>query len=351
MFHVLGVDPDLLVFGKYFTSNVRVLPHLYTRINVSEPLASDKRLFNRPPRQPAKPVTPAPSSTATATTRTATTRTATTRTATTRTMGTSSPNTPQSSFQPTTTPTTLPSPTDLSPRGSTPNPAADIPDSQALQSVPGTPVAPLTATITTTTTTSSSALTKQILLDQTSPQTDYKDLIAESPRVSSSSTKPRDTTSSKPYPTFPTPPSSQQGTDTPAAVSDSSQATTTTSAVTTAAAPMANAESGNQYAAAANETIGGPVGRNLTAAGGGEGDPWTDGAGGDSVGTEWHVAAHTLLVMGATCVGVLLSCCCTVLAVVSWRGRRKRKGRYRTTWRRKGESMRLIKYVLIREGS
>ena len=119
---------------------------------------------------------------------------------------------------------------------------------------------------------------------------------------------------------------------------------------------MPTAGSGGQNAAA-NETIGGPVGRNPTAAGAGAGEgggPWTSGAGGGdggAAGTEWHVAAHTLLVMGATCATVLLSCCCTVLAVVSWRGRRKRKGRYRTTWRGKGESMRLIKYVLIREGS
>ncbi|XP_059916349.1 MANSC domain-containing protein 1-like [Gadus macrocephalus] len=335
-----GVDPDLLVFGKYFTSNVRVLPHLYTRINASEPMASDKRQFNRPPRQPSKPVTPAMPVNPDSSRRTGT---ASTRTATTRTMGTSSSNTPWSSIQPTTSQTTLPSPTDLSPLGSrpTPDPAADSPQSQAHQSATGTPVAPLTATIRKTTTT-----TRHILLDQTSPQTDYKELIAESPRVSSSSTK-QDTTRSMPYPS---PPSTQRGTDTPAAVSDSSQATTMTSAATPSAAPLANAESGNQYAAG-NETIGGPVGRNLTAVGNGEGGPWTNGAEGDGVGTEWRVAAHTLLVMGATCVTVLLSCCCTVLAVVSWRGRRKRKGRYRTTWRGKGESMRLIKYVLIREGS
>ncbi|CAL8359186.1 unnamed protein product [Lota lota] len=327
-----GVDPDLLVFGKYFTSNVRVLPHLYTRINASEPLASDKRQFYRPPRHPAQPVTPAASRR--------------TGTATTRTIGTGSASTLRSAIQPTTFPTTLTSPTDLSHLGRTLDPATDTSQSQTLQSVPGTPDTLLTATITTTTTTT------HLLLDQTSPQTDYKDLTAESPEVSSSSTK-QYTTSSQPYPTPPTPPSSQRETDMPAAVSDSSHATTTTPAATTAAAPVANAESGDQYAAA-NETIGGHAGRNLTAAGNGDGGPWINGAGGDGTdgpGTEWHVAAHTLLVMGATCATVLLSCCCTVLVVVSWRGRRKRKGRYRTTWRGKGESMRLIKYVLIREGS
>uniref|UniRef100_A0A8C6S7W3 MANSC domain-containing protein n=1 Tax=Neogobius melanostomus TaxID=47308 RepID=A0A8C6S7W3_9GOBI len=53
-----GVDPDLLVFGKYFNTNVRVLPHHYSRSNASDPLPPDKRHFIHPrPR----PVPPAPS--------------------------------------------------------------------------------------------------------------------------------------------------------------------------------------------------------------------------------------------------------------------------------------------------
>ncbi|RXN02721.1 MANSC domain-containing 4 [Labeo rohita] len=49
------VDPDLLVFGKYFTTNVRVLPHMSSsRLNVSEPLTSDKRQFNYPPNPPVQ---------------------------------------------------------------------------------------------------------------------------------------------------------------------------------------------------------------------------------------------------------------------------------------------------------
>ncbi|TRY91457.1 hypothetical protein DNTS_027211 [Danionella cerebrum] len=52
-----GVDPDLLVFGKYFTTNVRVLPHMSsTRLNTSEPLTSDKRQFNYPPNPPVWPI-------------------------------------------------------------------------------------------------------------------------------------------------------------------------------------------------------------------------------------------------------------------------------------------------------
>lgn len=46
------MDPDLLVFGKHFTSNVRFLPHHYSRINASEPLTSDKRQFIHPPPPP-----------------------------------------------------------------------------------------------------------------------------------------------------------------------------------------------------------------------------------------------------------------------------------------------------------
>ncbi|XP_028306482.1 MANSC domain-containing protein 4 [Gouania willdenowi] len=51
-----GVDPDLLVFGKYFTSNVRLIPHHYSRINASDLLPSDKRHFIFPP-PPAAPST------------------------------------------------------------------------------------------------------------------------------------------------------------------------------------------------------------------------------------------------------------------------------------------------------
>ncbi|XP_075894124.1 uncharacterized protein mansc4 [Nelusetta ayraudi] len=55
-----GVDPDLLVFGKHFTSNVRVLPHHFGRVNDSEPLASDKRQFIHPPPPPPPLLHPPP---------------------------------------------------------------------------------------------------------------------------------------------------------------------------------------------------------------------------------------------------------------------------------------------------
>ncbi|KAJ8411185.1 hypothetical protein AAFF_G00171910 [Aldrovandia affinis] len=56
-----GVDPDLLVFGKYFSSNMRVWPNLSSsRLNASEPLALDKRQFNRPLVPPALSLTPTP---------------------------------------------------------------------------------------------------------------------------------------------------------------------------------------------------------------------------------------------------------------------------------------------------
>lgn len=60
------MDPDLLVFGKHFTSNVRFLPHHYSRINASEPLTSDKRQFIHPPPPPPHhhlPLPPPPATT------------------------------------------------------------------------------------------------------------------------------------------------------------------------------------------------------------------------------------------------------------------------------------------------
>uniref|UniRef100_A0A3P8SAQ7 MANSC domain-containing protein n=1 Tax=Amphiprion percula TaxID=161767 RepID=A0A3P8SAQ7_AMPPE len=107
---------------------------------------------------------------------------------------------------------------------------------------------------------------------------------------------------------------------------------------------MGNMESSKQHP---NETKG-SLGRNHTAGsdGGQEGEEPLPG-----LGPGWHVAAHTLLVAVAICISVLLSCCCSVLLVVSWRGQRKRMGRYRTSWRGKRGSMRLIKYALVKENS
>lgn len=74
--------------------------------------------------------------------------------------------------------------------------------------------------------------------------------------------------------------------------------------------------------------------------------------GGDgSLTSVWHLAANTVLVALAVCATVTFCCCCSVFAALSWRGRRRRKGRYRTNLRGKKGSMRLIKYVIVRESS
>lgn len=65
----------------------------------------------------------------------------------------------------------------------------------------------------------------------------------------------------------------------------------------------------------------------------------------------WHLAANTVLVALATCAALACGCCCSVLMAASWRGRRRRKGRFQTTLRGKKGSMRLIKYVFVRENS
>ncbi|XP_034541362.1 MANSC domain-containing protein 4-like isoform X2 [Notolabrus celidotus] len=198
-----GVDPDLLVFGKYFTSNVRVLPHHYSRVNASELLSTDKRF-----------------------------------------------TTPSSST-----------------RASTPSPH--------------------------------------------NPKT--------TPAFSTTTSQPSSTPTHHHKTTF-------------------SQIPTTVG--------MGSIESSKQNP---NDTKG-SLGRNHTAGGeGGQGisgeDPSEDFVPG------WHVATHTLLVAVVVCITVLLSCCCSFLLVVSWRGQRKRMGRYRTSWRGKRGSMRLIKYVLVRENT
>ncbi|CAB1416096.1 unnamed protein product [Pleuronectes platessa] len=220
-----GVDPDLLVFGKYFTSNVRVLPHHYSRANVSEPLPPDKRQFIHPPPPAALPLTSAPTGTR--------------------------PTTAHRGLDTTTTTTTLRS------------------TSQA--TVPST-----------------SALTQR-----------------------------RPTTSSR---------------------SATSPPTTT--------GLVGNTESSKQYP---NDTEG-PLGRNHTA-GGDVGQEVSAEDPLEELGPGWHVAAHTLLVAVAICITVLLSCCCSILLVASWRAHRRRMGRYRTSWRGRRGSMRLIKYVLVRERS
>ncbi|CAG5957732.1 unnamed protein product [Menidia menidia] len=262
-----GVDPDLLVFGKYFTSNVRVLPHHYTRVNASDPLPSDKRQFVHPPPPAAGPLTPPPSV---------------------------KPSGPVSTAHATPGQRSASAPRTVS--STAWSPAKKTPPSSGR----------LTQTASTTTTTS--AFTP-------SP------LSAASGHHSSEDLPPVPTTTERPFPSISDP---HRTATSPQEVKGPLTATT-------------------QANLATNHTTGN------------EGDDGGGGGGGEEpvveLGPGWHVAAHTLMVAVAVCVTVLLSCCCSLLLVVSWRGQKKRMGRYRTSWRRKRGSMRLIKYVLVRENS
>ncbi|XP_029953165.1 MANSC domain-containing protein 4 [Salarias fasciatus] len=256
-----GVDPDLLVFGKYFTSNVRVLPHHYGRVNASEPLPSDKRQFVHPPPPAVLPLTAAPSgkpSSADSGVHDGT------------------PAQPHSSGQ---SGTTSAATAGLSPT-ETPAPASG-------------------AATTFTTPPSSSAVTSGGLHDAG------------------------------------TPPAFSTTTDQPSSSSSNHHIITHSQFAKTPQRLTASTESTKQNPK--NTT-----GSNQTAANGG-----VDG----EAGSDWHVAANTALVAVAIFVTVLLSCVCSVLLLVSWRGQRKRMGRYRTTWRGKKGSMRLIKYVLVKESA
>ncbi|XP_034541361.1 MANSC domain-containing protein 4-like isoform X1 [Notolabrus celidotus] len=292
-----GVDPDLLVFGKYFTSNVRVLPHHYSRVNASELLSTDKRYFIHPPPPAAHPLTSAPTVKPTASEKTALTTTTTTKT----TISTLSTST--TALQRTSQPTTVPSTTGV------------------LFSTPET------------------------LLDSGSHVQTTTPTISVSSPAPSFTTPSSSTRASTPSPHNPkTTPAFSTTTSQPSSTPTHHHKTTFSQIPTTVG--MGSIESSKQNP---NDTKG-SLGRNHTAGGeGGQGisgeDPSEDFVPG------WHVATHTLLVAVVVCITVLLSCCCSFLLVVSWRGQRKRMGRYRTSWRGKRGSMRLIKYVLVRENT
>ncbi|KAI3371118.1 hypothetical protein L3Q82_023756 [Scortum barcoo] len=289
-----GVDPDLLVFGKYFTSNVRVLPHHYGRVNASEPLPSDKRQFIHPPPPVVLPLTSAPTVKPPTTTSRALAIAATTTT------------TLQSTSQPSTVPTTT----------------------AALSSTPKTPSALGNHAQTTTPTISTTSLASVFTTPPLSTTAPY--LSPYSPKTPVFSTTTAQLSTSPTHHPTTTTSSSQLATSPP----------------TSTAQYMSNTESSKQNP---NDTKG-SLGRNHTASSeGGQGISGEDTFG--VLGPGWHVAAHTLLVAVAICITVLLSCCCSVLLVASWRGQRKRMGRYRTSWRGKKGSMRLIKYVLVRENT
>ncbi|KAF7667649.1 hypothetical protein LDENG_00055860 [Lucifuga dentata] len=311
-----GVDPDLLVFGKYFTSNVRVLPHHYSRVNASEPLASDKRQFNRPHLPPAPALTPAPAVKATTTT---------TSTSTARRLFTSTVL--QSTAQSTTASATTFSSTSTAP--------------PALETHAHT-TAPFTPTISTST----SSPTPSHIMPPPSKSTTFTPDPAqttsnfpstlEATTIMEAVTTMQDTTTMEdttmqPSPSTPT----EHHTSTFSPLSSSTP---------TSMAFMGNIENSKHHPNDTKDNLE----RNDTAGNeDGLGDSGEDTLGGWGPG--WHVAAHTVLVAVATCITVLLSCCCTILVVVSWRGQKKRMGRYHTSWRGKRGSMRLIKYVLVRE--
>lgn len=286
--HILGVDPDLLVFGKYFTSNVRVLPHHYSRVNASEPLLSDKRQFIHPPQPAALVLTSAPSVKPSTTAG---------RVHTIKAVSTIATTGLQTTGQPSTTTAALHSTEKTSP--SSKNYAGTTAAVVSTTSLPGSfTTSPSSTTVTTLGHNHSKTLPA---FSTTSPQ-------------SSISTHAHHHTT-----TF-------------------SQLVSSPPASTTL---MTDTESSKQYP---NETKGNH-GRNHTVDNEG-------GSGNDTgLGSGWYVAVDTVLVAVAICITVLLSCCCSVLLVVSWRGQRKRMGRYSTSWRGKRGSMRLIKYVLVKENS
>lgn len=244
-----GVDPDLLVFGKYFTPNLRLLPHHYSQVNASEPLPPDKRQFVHAPPPATLPLTSTPTNPDATSTRTLQT---TTQLPTSTTTPSSSPEPPQS------------------------------PESHA-------PMTPTTPT---------------------------------------------------PTPTFSStaPPSSPAGTT--MKHPNASAALSPSTSLQPPTAPESSERSPNNTEAS--------VGKNHTSGGEG-GQDEEDSVGGFAPG--WPVAAHTLMVVVAICIVVLLCCCCPFLSLVSWRGQRKRTGRYRTPQGGRRGSMRLIKYVLVRENA
>lgn len=256
-------------------SNVRVLPHHYSRLNASDLLASDKRQFIHPPPHPVR-----------------------------------LPTSAEPSIPPTEADTTT-----------------------AQQSIRKIASDSPSKTVFCRTEQTTPSLEKRVQTTVlTSDATSTEPSITASNSVTSATsvgleTPPGLSTTTKPLTSIPT-------TAILELVSGPSPATTVLS----------------ETESSSNSTVDGTAGGNQTA-GGDEGQQVDEENAVDELGPGWHVAAHTLLVAVAICVTLLLSCCCSVLLVVSWRGQRKRIGRYRTSRRGKQGSMRLIKYVLVKENS
>ncbi|KAL2093883.1 hypothetical protein ACEWY4_011195 [Coilia grayii] len=319
-----GVDPDLLVFGKSFTPNVRLWPHMSSRLNGSEPVVSDKRQFNRPAVPPIQPLTPVPAKWPPTFSQTSTILPYTFTDPT-----DSTEETPMGS-------TALAEDSDLTPStDQTIPPSSSTSSNAAPTSVYGTPVSQRS-------TSSPHPLT---LLWQTKSKPQNETPVSQSTVPSLQQTTPvstyripaslhanqlRQHTTPATHHTTPEPPGIPLSQTTPKL-----PLFTETRDPITVAAPV-NGEGGQLYP---NDTKG-YVSRNHSSA---------EVPEPEDLSPMWHLAANTLLVAVATCSAVLVGCCCSVVVAVSWRGRRRRKGRYRTAWRGKRGSMRLVKYVIVRE--
>ncbi|XP_057186472.1 MANSC domain-containing protein 4-like [Triplophysa rosa] len=365
LYHVTkGVDPDLLVFGKHFTSNVRVLPHMSSsRLNLSEPLTSDKRHFNHPPVRSistTKPTTGALSTTHSI-------HNHLTRCAT------RPPSIVLTASLPKTDSTSHSQPHPTQPTNSTTEQLYTTIDENIIYTSTTGPSSTTPSGIILTTAAHSSSPSGALSTPQTDPRSDavtkttnsettpyITELSTTSRQESSQTTSPqaemtRAPSSSKPSTTLKsltalqtntpsqttTPPTTSQAKETTTTVhttASSSTSSTSTRRVARDRTSDSTTSSGADSQPYPNDTKG-YVSRNISADDGG------------SLTSVWRLAANTVLVVLGTCASVTLGCCCSVFAALSWRGRRRRKGRYRTNLRGKRGSMKLIKYVIVRESS
>ncbi|XP_056596366.1 MANSC domain-containing protein 4-like [Triplophysa dalaica] len=364
LYHVTkGVDPDLLVFGKHFTTNVRVLPHLSSsRLNLSEPLTSDKRHFNHPPVRSISP------------TSTSTTKPTTGALSTTHSIHnhlTRCATRPPSIILTALLPKTDSQPPATQPTNSTTvqlYTTVDFIHTTTTGSSSTTPSGILLTNDAQSSSTSGSLSTQQthtrsdtVTKTTNSETTPYiTELSTTNRQESSQTTSPRAEmtrapSSSKSLTTLKsltalqtnTPPHTTIQITTTFQTTSQSQETTTASSSTISTSTRRtdrNRTSDSTTSSRAdsqpypNDTKG-YVSRNISVDDGG------------SLTSVWRLAANTVLVVLGTCASVTLGCCCSVYAALSWRGRWRRKGRYRTNLRGKRGSMKLIKYVIVRESS